>query len=437
MSLNFLPLQRMFQAIVAPDSMVSETRDMKFAFTNRHNRRVSSPGPRSKNRNLSPIARPAALPILHPTVPNVPSSSRVPISSPSPQAPIAKGKNRGSILYSPLPLDLKPTEDPPPYEMGIPGASGASEPALPMSDIDYAIALQIEEIETMRETFADEEMAGMLDAGIDITPKLPLMRYNLRPRQSGKASTANAGSSNAEQQRHECTSCFDKLNHLVGLRSTCGHFYCLTCVRNMVNISLEGDAASFPPKCCSKPLIGTFADKMDGDAQVRLLGVVLNDPELTELMETKWREISVDPTDRVYCPKPKCSEFLGSAIELANSLTKSEGPSRSTASASPSSPSTAMPSSAPYFLRRFTTPKPPPPPREPVGLKCPKCQSLICILCRQPGHAGESCSERLDVQFWDLVKDKRWKKCPYCRVVVEKNGGCSSVVCRCGRGFSY
>ena len=277
--------------------------------------------------------------------------------------------------------------------------------------------------------------------------------------------------------RSACTSCYDTLEHLEGLRSSCGHAYCFTCVRSMVNAGLEGGGTPFPPRCCQtllvpdeenaapKPSSGKNKEndtgKEEGRRQIQLLGLVLEDPELVAKMETKWHELSMDPGDRVYCCNSECSLFLGSASSPPPSLSASPSASSSSPSSSASPPSlpssslssppsssrashpssTSNPSSTSpiSFFRRFSGSKTNVPTAPVIAhrLQCPKCSTLTCTACKQSAHAGQSCTEKVDNQFWDLVNVKSWKRCPYCKSVVEKNGGCSQVVCRCGRTFTY
>ncbi|KAG8159151.1 hypothetical protein KVR01_010812 [Diaporthe batatas] len=81
---------------------------------------------------------------------------------------------------------------------------------------------------------------------------------------------------------------------------------------------------------------------------------------------------------------------------------------------------------------------------------CPQCQRVTCCRCRKGWHTHQSkdgkCDagkERMTVVRNDrklivMAKRKGWKRCPRCRMFVEKvKGGCSSVYCICGRHFFY
>ncbi|CAH9070801.1 unnamed protein product [Cuscuta europaea] len=82
--------------------------------------------------------------------------------------------------------------------------------------------------------------------------------------------------------------------------------------------------------------------------------------------------------------------------------------------------------------------------------ECPSCHRLFCAQCRVPWHASvTSCEEYqrmkrrryvdqdLDNKFFNLAKDMKWRKCPYCNMFVQRDGGCEHMACRCGGHFCY
>ncbi|CAL1390137.1 unnamed protein product [Linum trigynum] len=72
--------------------------------------------------------------------------------------------------------------------------------------------------------------------------------------------------------------------------------------------------------------------------------------------------------------------------------------------------------------------------------ECPNCCRLFCARCRVPWHSGIRCDkfqklhkderEREDIMLMNLADQKRWKRCPKCRIYVEKTKGCNHMVCR-------
>jgi hypothetical protein len=67
---------------------------------------------------------------------------------------------------------------------------------------------------------------------------------------------------------------------------------------------------------------------------------------------------------------------------------------------------------------------------------CQRCRARTCSRCKNRGHFGP-CVEGEDAAFFKLVRARKLKKCPSCKRMVEKNGGCNHVVCRCGCEICY
>ncbi|KAL4072158.1 hypothetical protein J3A83DRAFT_4081698, partial [Scleroderma citrinum] len=74
-------------------------------------------------------------------------------------------------------------------------------------------------------------------------------------------------------------------------------------------------------------------------------------------------------------------------------------------------------------------------------LRCPSCSSEVCSACDE-AHNGSTCEEfkrhkaeeeqeRLN-DAWVAAQEGRVKRCPQCKVLIEKEGGCNRMECRCG-----
>lgn len=68
-------------------------------------------------------------------------------------------------------------------------------------------------------------------------------------------------------------------------------------------------------------------------------------------------------------------------------------------------------------------------------ITCFECSTPICTTCQAPSHSGMTCAmyQRIgttEYETWSFNKNIR--KCPRCRNLIEKTGGCESVDCRCG-----
>jgi hypothetical protein len=46
-------------------------------------------------------------------------------------------------------------------------------------------------------------------------------------------------------------------------------------------------------------------------------------------------------------------------------------------------------------------------------------------------HEGKPCDENFQGQF------REWKRCPNCRMFIQKDGGCNHITCECGHEFCF
>ncbi|KAK4269542.1 hypothetical protein QN277_022686 [Acacia crassicarpa] len=79
--------------------------------------------------------------------------------------------------------------------------------------------------------------------------------------------------------------------------------------------------------------------------------------------------------------------------------------------------------------------------------ECPVCHRMFCARCSIPWHIGINCKEyqkqkenerqREDLLMRKLSKEKRWRRCPKCKIYVEKISGCVHITCRCKYEFCY
>lgn len=84
---------------------------------------------------------------------------------------------------------------------------------------------------------------------------------------------------------------------------------------------------------------------------------------------------------------------------------------------------------------------------EVTSSECPNCNRLFCAQCKVAWHSGVDCNEFKslakgdrnpeDLMLMDLAKNKKWMRCPSCRIFVEKIDGCQHISCRCGYHFCY
>jgi E3 ubiquitin-protein ligase RNF144 len=72
--------------------------------------------------------------------------------------------------------------------------------------------------------------------------------------------------------------------------------------------------------------------------------------------------------------------------------------------------------------------------------ECPNCWRMFCAQCKVPWHSQISCEEykmlhkdereRDDILLMNLAKNNNWRRCPKCRIFVEKIEGCRYMKCR-------
>ncbi|KAI1797692.1 hypothetical protein LXA43DRAFT_260857 [Ganoderma leucocontextum] len=172
-----------------------------------------------------------------------------------------------------------------------------------------------------------------------------------------------------------CVVCGDEIEGAT-IDAPCGHHLDVACLRRMFKNSTR-DESLFPPKCCQEQI------------EFEQVNQHLDRP-LRELYERKSREFTTK--DRVYCHISSCSAFLGSA---------SKGP--------------------------------------PTSLACTSrsCRALTCGSCKYAAHPGKACADQLDDIVLELGQKQGWQRCPSCHHLVERNGGCLHMMCRCSGEFCY
>lgn len=82
-----------------------------------------------------------------------------------------------------------------------------------------------------------------------------------------------------------------------------------------------------------------------------------------------------------------------------------------------------------------------------IQVQCPACWRLFCATCSAPWHPEFSCEDfqRLDRKrenrgeefVNELAKRNHWRRCPKCKIFVEKTEGCLHITCRCKFEFCY
>ncbi|KIO18121.1 hypothetical protein M407DRAFT_32201 [Tulasnella calospora MUT 4182] len=174
----------------------------------------------------------------------------------------------------------------------------------------------------------------------------------------------------------------DSTPAITGISMPCynGHNYCFSCISTHIKTILADASfkAVFPIRCpeCTWPIQDPTAEKI-----------------LTkEEMEGMWYWAKVFQEVRTfYCPIGTC----GARVELP-------------------------PEECSRGLRRA---------------ECPACQESFCFRCQVKWHEGQTCAKyartsgalNLDKALQKLAKKQKWRRCPKCRIVVERNFGLSKL----------
>lgn len=124
------------------------------------------------------------------------------------------------------------------------------------------------------------------------------------------------------------------------------------------------DETMFPPQCCSYPVSTKIAKK---HLPARLY----------RLLQAKQQEFGT--RHKVYCHVPKCSAFI-----------------------------------APHSIHNGHA-------------VCRRCRAITCSKCNSAWHYGP-CATTGDTTLTELHRAQKWQRCPECKRIVEKWGGCDHIV---------
>ncbi|CAE6428743.1 unnamed protein product [Rhizoctonia solani] len=174
----------------------------------------------------------------------------------------------------------------------------------------------------------------------------------------------------------ECIICSDSTTE--AYEAPCGCFYDRNCITELFT-KATNDESMFPPKCCTRPI---------PLEQIR----TIFSSQLILTFERKAEEFRTP--NRLYCSNGICSKFIGRAA---------------------------------------------PTERDKTNVICEECSTSTCSFCKNVAHeAHVPCkNDAAAQQVLALGTQNGWMACPICHHLVEKNGGCSHMVCRCGNEFCY
>ncbi|TFK34049.1 hypothetical protein BDQ12DRAFT_727233 [Crucibulum laeve] len=179
-----------------------------------------------------------------------------------------------------------------------------------------------------------------------------------------------------------CPVCFDNdISNPVQLQ--CGHTYCTGCIRHY--LTSASDSKQFPLVCA-----GNEAN-CRASISIPVIQRFLPVQQFKDLLEVAFvTYLEQHPQEFKYCTTADCTQIY-----------------------------------------RCDTKK---------ALQCPSCFSTICPACHEEAHEGMTCEEHRvhrDPAEQDTLNDE-WasangvKKCPQCRVFIQKTEGCNHMTCKCG-----
>ena len=160
----------------------------------------------------------------------------------------------------------------------------------------------------------------------------------------------------------------------------CGHFMCCMSLKKLCQMALK-DSSLLPVSCCKQ------------EVPCEVIRSVLNKDELSIICDRMRTKAA---TNKMYCPKPSCSNF----IDLDPLI---------------------------HFRDASTIDR---------QWQCVACGTAICFHCKQFAHDGE-CENHSEDQLAVLAASQGWKKCIQCRTFVSLKHGCNHITCVCGYEFCY
>ena len=211
---------------------------------------------------------------------------------------------------------------------------------------------------------------------------------NVQPDPLGRLVQPSVEETEPIDDRHarECPICMDTKSDFRMINPGCGHLICFQCTQSMVTTALGNVSTQIPIRC---PLSNEDCKYM----------ITPYTPGIKELLlerdYDKYEKYHIlkeyVPANRLkYCPNSQCGlpfEINDDIIDTINS----------------------PPSKANFRL----------------NIACPECETLICIYCNDYAHSNISCKEfqtrqQNKSEETSLYIKNYCKKCPICKVVVQK-----------------
>uniref|UniRef100_M8CGQ7 RBR-type E3 ubiquitin transferase n=1 Tax=Aegilops tauschii TaxID=37682 RepID=M8CGQ7_AEGTA len=257
------------------------------------------------------------------------------------------------------------------------------------------LAAMIDQVLSVRKKFKQCEVLFVERRQLEYVMKLA--RESVES-QLAKAITVHTGM----EMRENCAICLEDTDvskiHAVEGRA---HRFCFSCMKEHVKVKLlHGMLPACPQDGCTKQLT------VEGSK-------VFLSPRLLGIMVQRIREAQIPPTQKIYCPYPKCSALM-SLSEVIQPMQES---------------------CSKYTVADSATLR-----------KCVKCRGSFCISCRVPWHDRMTCQDYKmmhphahsgDAKLENLAERRLWRKCVKCQHMIELAEGCYHMTCVCGYEFCY
>ena len=159
----------------------------------------------------------------------------------------------------------------------------------------------------------------------------------------------------------------------------CGCTYCLGCLRDLF-MNATKDPTLMPPRCHQK--------NINTNISIKILSAVERAIFAEKLDEFRSK-------NKFYCQNQICSKFINLDLLRIN----------------------------PH--------------------QCIHCSTKNCINCKTLWHPNTKCDKNIrnpksDIDLDKLKKEKNWKNCPKCNLLIELSSGCNHITCRgCAYEFCF
>ncbi|KAI0790343.1 hypothetical protein C8Q75DRAFT_111612 [Abortiporus biennis] len=221
-----------------------------------------------------------------------------------------------------------------------------------------------------------QQRFGHDNVTLDLVNRRLIVRGNEEAHQTARSivlQTQRRHAGERNSTRNACPVCLDEVTSPVTL--ICSHSWCKACLSRYLLASI--DTKNFPLKC-----LGNEARCVQ-HITLQVAQEVLSPKDFDRVAGAAVVAHVQKASEFHYCPTPDCPTIYRSG-------------------------------------RRGTV------------IQCPSCLRRICPYCHVEEHQGQSCQLREEDSLKlldDWTKDKDVKRCPECRVIIERSEGCNHMTC--------